>query len=130
MDASPIRLAEPSLDTHPDPEWLELLNGRLVLRGARQALADRVGVAASTVTRIAQGTGASPALLFAISLELGIRPPCTVPLDDIQQRTLRVMSDLRRLLSAERVEAFVVALERRAAGLRHSVDHAFGEVRP
>lgn len=117
-------MTEPPKDPKPaDPEWLELYNAALDARGrgSRTRLADHLGVDPSTVTRIGQGVPHTPGLLHRASLELGIRDPTTIPLDDLQQRILRCLDEWRRTMPVERAGEIVAMLETRTATLREAI---------
>lgn len=104
-------MSEKKTEAHPDPEWLEMFNERVAKRGSKKELAEQLEIDPSTITRIGQGHPFSPRLLYRVSLALKIRPPTTIPLDDLQQRLMMALDRLRRVVSVEQAEEAVRQFE-------------------
>ncbi len=98
-----------------DREWLQAVNEKLKPHGAKKALADKLGVSAAMITRMAQGRPTKTGIIWRASVELGIQPPAAMPFDDLQQRTMRALTHIRSLVTDAQAEAVVARFEAEAA---------------
>lgn len=98
---------------HPDPEWLELANKACRDRGRGEPLrlSRLLGVNNTTVYRSLSGAIISPEIMLRLSLELGIRPPKTVPLDPDEWRAILVATSIRRVGDRARLAKVLDVLE-------------------
>lgn len=99
--------------SHPDPEWLDLANAEVGRRGRGepQRLAHFLNVHTSTSSRILAGTLRSPELLLRMSIELGIRPPRTIPFEEHEWQSLRVMVRISKTGGLPRLRKVIAVLE-------------------
>lgn len=102
-------------DPWDDTEWLKAVNEKLKPHGAKKALADKLGVSAAMITRMAQGRPTKTGVIWRASVELGINPPATMPFDDLQQRTMRALTHIRSLVTDRQAAAVVARFEAEAA---------------
>ena len=80
-----------------DQEWLEAFRAAVAKHGAKKELALAIGVAASEITRLAQGQAAPPSLVLAVSRQLQI----LLPRSWFEPEQYEWLSELQRLKSAD-----------------------------
>src|SRR5687767_7430049 len=102
---------EPRRTAKGDSEWLGIVNELLKPHGKQKELAVRIGTSETTITRMCQGKSVSTRVLYRASLALGIRPPTTLPPDDMQQRLMRALDRIRQYATSRQAEAMVASFE-------------------
>jgi hypothetical protein len=112
-DGTIRRVGRQKREAHPDPEWLELADRAVKARGRGEPLrlSRLLDVSNTTVYRALSGAIVSPDIMVRLSVELGIRPPKTVPLDPDEWRAILVATKIRRAGDRARLTKVLDVLE-------------------